>query len=833
MNVSAMRHGVLRPLLRRPGTTAVIVLTLALGIGVNTGIYSMFHQVLMQKLDVPSPGELVVLRSPGPISGSVSTTGAGGSDQVFSFPMYRDLRDAGDRLTGIAAYRNFGANLASRGRTSSGSGALVSDNFFTVLELRPTAGRLFWSDAGADGSAPRVAILSHSFWQERYGGDRSAVGETLIVNGQPLEILGVAPPGFRSMNPFNPSDVFVPVALVDELVPGRLWALDQRRSYWLYLFGRLAPGETVTGATASLQPRYRSLIVDIEAPLQEGASDQFMQRFVERRLELVPAATGQSRTHDGARAPMLLLMSVTALVLLVACVNVTNLLLATAATERGEIAVRQALGAGRRDIVMRQMLQLLVLGGLGTAVSLPIALATTRLVVGMVPGTVQGLLDASLDWHVLATAIGVAAVAVLIAGLAPVVQVMRANPIGAIREQSGRTGANRAAARFRSGLIATQIAFALALLVISGLFIQSLVHIGRVDLGLERESVLTFSVSPGQNGYSPEQSRALFATIEERLAATPGVLSAAASMVPILSDSNWNGSVTVEGFEAGPDSDTDASFNAVGPAFFDVLSIPRISGRGFTSADGQGRPRVAIVNRAFAEKFDLGDDAVGRRMGSNSDSEIEIVGMVADAAYSSVKEPIPAQYFLPMAQTSTVGSASFYVRAAGDPSMLAPTVRSLVRDLDADLPVDNLETLDLVVRENVFVDRLIGRLASLFALLATALAAVGLFGVLSFTLARRTSEIGLRAALGASPAGVQRMVLGQTLKLALAGCAAGLLLGWLLGRLASGLLYEMSALSPSVMVGATVLLVLVALASGYAPARRAARIHPVEALRYE
>lgn len=833
MKVDTIRRGALRPLLRRPGTTAVIVLTLALGIGVNTGIYSIFHQVLLQKLDVPAPDRLVVLRSEGPLSGSVSTSSAGGSEQVFSYPMFRDLRDASDRLTGIAAYRNFGVNLAGRDRTSSGAGAFVSDNYFDVLGLRPAAGRLSWSNAGTSGAAPRVVVLSHAFWQERYGADRSAIGETLVVNGQPLEILGVAPPGFRSMNPFNPSDVFVPVTLVEELVTGRTWVRDQRRSHWLYLFGRLAPGASAEAAAASLAPLYGNLIAEIEAPLQQGASDQFMARFLQRQLELVPASTGQSRTHGGARVPMMLLMSVTGLVLLVACVNVTNLLLAMAATERGETAVRQALGARRRDLVTRRLTQLIALGAVGTIASLPVALATTRLVVGMVPGPVQGIFDAGVSWTVLGAAVAVTALALIFAGLAPVVQALRADPIGAIREQSGRTGANRAAARFRSGLITAQIAFALALLVVSGLFIQSLIQIADVDLGLERESVLTFSISPAQNGYTPEQSRALFETVEARLSATAGVLAAASSMVPILSDSNWNGSVTVQGFDAGPDTDTDASFNAVGPAFFDALSIPRLAGRGFSRDDGPDRQRVAIVNRAFTEKFGLGDDAIGRRMGSGSELDTEIIGVVGDAAYSSVKDPIPAQYFLPMAQTTSVGTANFYLRTAADPSTMASTVRALIRELDADLPVDRVETLDRVVRQNLFIDRMIGSLASLFALLATALAAVGLFGVLSFTLARRTGEIGLRAALGASPTGVRRMVLGQTLRLAAIGCAVGLVIGWLLGQLASSLLYELSPLSPVVMGSATLILLTVALASGYGPARRAARIHPVEALRYE
>jgi predicted permease len=637
------------------------------------------------------------------------------------------------------------------------------------------------------------------------------------------------------MNPFAPGDVFVPATLVDDLFFANTWGLDDRRSYWLYLFGRLAPGVTSEQAAASIQPLFRNLILEVESPLQQAASDQYIQRFRARKIELLPGGRGQSLAFDEGRLPLLLLMAVTVLVLVVACVNVTNLLLAIAASEQGETAVRQALGARRRHLIMRRILQLTALGAVGAAVSVPVALATTHLVIGLIPSSELGALEPGLNLPVFGMGIVFSVLALLIAGLVPILQAVTADPMRAIRDQGGRNSSSRAAARFRSGLIATQIAFALALLVVSGLFIQSLVNIGRVDLGLNEESVLTFSISPGQNGYPPAQTRELFRTVEQRLSALPGVMSAAASRVPILTNNNWNSSVAVEGFDAGPDTDTSVRINSVGPAFFDALSIPLLAGRAFGEADSRGRPSVAIVNRALARKFDLGDDVVGKRMsmGTGGDLDIEIVGLIADTAYSSVKDAPPPQLYTPIDQASTLSSANFYVRAAGDPAGLIADVRALIRQLDADLPVDDLQTLELVVDQNVFLDQLIGTLASLFAVLATALAAVGLFGVLSFSMARRTRELGLRAALGASPARLERLVLAQTLRLALAGSVIGLLLGWLLGRLAAGLLYELSPLAPGVMAGSVAVLALVTLVAGYLPARRAARIHPVEALRYE
>lgn len=825
----------IRPLLRRKGITVIVVITLALGVGVNAGVFSIFHQILLQEIDVPKPDEIVVLDSPGPRNGSVSTDGTGRSRQVFSFSMYQDLRGVSDMLTGLGAFRRFGVNLGARGRTSSGSGLLVSGSYFNALELRPVAGRFFAASEVIAAGGPEVVVLSHAFWQERYGGDRSAIGETLVVNGRTLEVVGVAPPGFRGINRFETVDVFAPLTLVGELTTATSWDLENRQSHWLYLFGRLGEGISIDEARAGLAPTFNRLIREVEAPMQQGMSDTWMQRFVERRLHLLPAVHGQSNTLEATRTPLTLLLIVAALVLLVASVNITNLLLALGASERGETAVRQALGAGRRHILVQRAMMLVVLALAGCAVSLPVAVSTLRLVMALLPGGDSGVLSATLDWRMLGAGLATSTVAIVLAGLVPLVQALKSRPIESIRDQGARSGMSRAAARFRSILVTAQIALALALLVVSGLFIRSLANISSVDLGLEPEPVLSFSISPARNGYSTEQARELFHTVEQRLGALPGVAAASVSMVPILTDSNWNSNVSVQGFDASPDTDTDASFNAVGPAFFEALSIPLLRGRSFDAAHTRDRARVAIVNQAFADKFDMGPEVVGKRMarGEGGELDIEIVGLVADAAYSTVKDAVPPQFFLSMYQTEHVGSASFYLRALNDPETLIPAVRGILAELDPNLPVDNLATLDIVLRQTVVLDRIISTLALVFAALATGLATVGLYGVLTFSLAQRTGELGLRAALGASPAGLRRMVLSQTLRLAIVGGAVGLLLAWLLGRMAQGLLYELSPLEPWVMLGAVALLLAVVLVAGWLPARRAASIQPVRALRYE
>lgn len=835
MTISPGFRDAIRTLLRRPGLGIIIVLTLALGVGVNAGIFSIFHQVMLQELEVPDPGELVVFHSPGPRDGSVSTDGTGRVSQIFSYPLYEDLQSAGDRLTGIGAFRAIAANVSARGHTSSGSGLLVSGNYFEVLDVHPVAGRFFGNDEVVSAGAPRVAVLSHSFWQERFGADPSVIGESIIINGESLEIIGVAPPGFRGLNRFNRTDVFAPVTLVGDLVLGDFWNLETRRSHWLYVFGRLADGATVEQAEATLEPAFKRVIREIEAPLQQDHSDNWIERFVARELELLPAAQGQANTLEAARTPLTLLLVVAGLVLVVACVNIANLLLALGASERGATAVRQALGARRRHILVQRMTVLGLLALAGALIALPVALGTLRLVLFLLPADNGVTISAALDWRVIAAGLAASAVAMVLAGLVPVFQAFGTRPIEAIRDQDSRSGPGRSAARFRSGLVSAQIALALALLVVSGLFIKSLANINSVDLGVRPEPVLSFSISPARNGYSPERSRELFHTVEQRLSALPGVASASASMVPILSDTNWDSNVSVQGFESSPDTNTNARYNAVGPAFFDALSIPFLRGRRFSERDVADRTRVAIVNQSFIRKFDMGRDAVGKRMsqGSGGDLDIEIIGVVADAAYSNIKQGTPPQFFLSIYQMQNVGSANFYVRAIADPEALVPAVRDVIAELDPDLPVDNMATMDEVIDNNAFLDRTIGTLASMFAILATVLASVGLFGVLSFMLAQRTGEMGLRAALGASPTGLRCMVLIYTLRLAAAGGAMGLVLAWLLGRLARGLLYELSPLEPWVLLGAVTLLFAVILTASWIPARRAAEVQPVQALRYE
>ena len=838
MSAHPVIRDALRPLLRRKGMTATIVIMLALGVGVNAGSFSIFHQILLQKLPIAQPDEMYALASPGPRQGANSTDGTGRDPFVFSYSMWQDLNAIEAPHEGLAGFRNFGANLGFEGQTSSASGSFVTPNYFQVLGLAPTLGRLFQPDEYKTAGERAVVVLAHGYWQREFGANRDVIGRTLVVNGQSLEIIGVAPREFVGVNRFSPADVFVPITMVTELTD-RSWRLEPRNNYWIYLLMRIPADTSPERVVSELEPRYRAIVREFDAPLLDEVSDSWRQRFLARGLELHPIGRGMSVTRDGARTPLTLMLSLTGLVLLVACVNIANLLLAMAIRDRGETAVRMALGAGRGKVLMRQSLQLLVLTLLGALACVPVAIVTLHIVLGFIPDASETPLSATLDWRLLATGLAVSAGAMLLAGALPLLQVLGSQPIAAIREQAGRSGASRFSSRLRSALVTGQIALALTLLVVSGLFIQSLFNVARVDLGMKIDQVVAFSISPSQNGYPDKRSAALFRELGQRLNELPGVASASVSMIPLLRNTISTSNTTVEGFGASPDTDTNTTsrFNVVGSRFFETLSIPRLAGRSFTSQDSAGRPKVAIVNRAFAEKFEMGDAVVGKRMaratGSDVDLDIEIVGLVADAHYSNVKVDPPPQFFLPIGQMPGLGSAVFYARTQSDPAALMRAIPPLVAEFDPNLPVENLATLERVSRQNIVIERMAGTLASLFAGLATVLAAVGLFGVLNFSMAQRSTELGLRAALGASPGKLKRMMLRHALVLAVIGIVIGTGLALVLGRLSAILLYGISPFDPMILLLAAVLLLAVVLLASYLPARRAAAVQPVQALRYE
>lgn len=827
----------LRTLFRTPLVTAVAILSLALGIGANAAIFSIFNQMLLDALPVQAPEQLVNLSSPGPKQGSTSCGNAGDCDHVFSYPMFRDLQKMQTVFTGIAAHLSFGANLSFDGQTISGSGMYVSGSYFPVLGVQPALGRLISPQDDQKTGESAVVVLSHTYWTRQFGGRGDVINRTMVVNGRTLTIVGIAPPLFTGTTLGTNADVFVPITMRGVLTPG-FNGFANRRSYWAYLFARLAPGVTIEQARAGLDGVYAGILNDVEAPLQQGYSDARMREFRAKKLGIEPGAQGQSTVRAQAGPSLRILLGVTGLVLLIACANIANLLLARANRRTGEMAVRLSIGASRWQLVRQLLTESLLLAAMGGIVGLFVARWTLYGIAAILPERAATSFRTELDPTVLVFAAVVTIATGILFGLFPALHSTRPDLLPSLKGQSGQPSGARGAARFRTALAVFQITLSMTLLTASGLFIRSLANISAVDLGFHTENVVTFSVAPELNGYDQPRSQAFFARLEEELARQPGVTSVTGAVVAVLQGNNWGTDVAVQGFQSGPEIDSNSRMNMVGPDYFKTLGMPILAGREFTHQDTMGSAKVAIVNEAFVRKFKLGSDVVGKMMsdqgsGSGVALDMQIVGVVKDAKYSEVKGAVPALFFKPYKQTERVSSLTMYAKTAGDPSALTAQVRRLVQSLDPNLPVRRLYTLPDQVRDNVFLDRFIGIMSTSFAVLATLLAAIGLYGVLAYTVAQRTREIGLRMALGAAPGRVRMMVLRQVGIMTLIGSFIGLTVSFWLGTFAEGLLFELNGRDPVVFVTASLILTAVALAAGLIPAHRASQVDPMTALRYE
>ena len=827
-----IRHAA-RSLRRRPLVTGVAALSLALGIGVNTAIFSVFNELLLRSLPVPAPEELVNVTSPGPHPGNTSTGDAGGAPFVFTHPLFRDLERVQTSFTSLGGFRDIRANLAFRGETTSEEGLLVSGGYFGTLRLRPALGRLLTPDDDRDGGVNDVVVLSHRYWTRRFNASRAVLNDTLTINGVPMTIVGVAPDGFKGTSTMDLERFFVPLRMAPRV--SRWRDPTSRRNWFIYVFGRVKPGLTMAQAEARLRPPFDAVIRDIDLPAQLARlKADARAAYAKRTVVLEAGSRGHNANRDETMAVLSILFAVTGFVLLIACANVANLLLARATERSGEIAVRRAVGASSAGILRLMFLEATLLAMLGGAGALLVSGMTLSGLTRLVPGPDADILRVSIDSTALLFTAGLGLVTALAFGVMPAVHALR-RTAERIPAGQGRTTNTRSTTRLRALLAGSQVALATALLALAGLLVASLANLARVDLGIQRAGLSMFRIAPVLNGYQPPQSMALFDRVAASLQQTPGVVSVSAATVPLLADTSNGSDMTATGFTPGPDDDRHALSSDVGERYFATVGIPLIAGREFTAADSDVSRPVAIVNEAFARKFRLGRSPVGARIGTEGKPpDIEIVGVVADATYNSARETAPAQFFRPYRQVAP-GLLTFYVRTAPglDPASVMRAIPALVHRLDANLPIEAMRTMDEQFDDNTTSERVVMTLSASLAALATLLAAIGLYAVLAYSVSQRVREIGIRMALGARGSDVRAMVLGQTSRIAVTASLIGVGLAMGMARLTQSMLYGVTPMDPRVQGGAALLMLAVALCAGLLPARRAAAVDPVEALRAE
>ena len=827
-------HGV-RALRRSPVFTTAAVLTLALGIGANTAIFSLLDQVVLRSLPIASPERLVAVHGSYTGPGDSSSSWTTNSESVFPYPFYRDLRDRVPAFAGIVACAVAPVRIGWRSSTQAAAAELVTGNYFPTLGAPVVLGRAIApDDDGAPGANP-VAVLSHAFWAGRLGADPAIVGQRVAINGQPFVVIGVAGADFNGLVQGESPDVFVPLAMQRAIIP-TMTSMEDRTFSWLTIFARLKPGESLGKAQAATDVVFRAIH---EADLSQGGGPRDQREresLLKSRLELRPAAHGITELREKWEKPLTVLMIMVGLVLLIACANVAGLLLARATGRQREIAIRLALGAKRSALVKQLLIEGMLLAVAGVAAGLLLEHWSTSALLRILPrDAAGGWVTNSLDLRVFGYSLAVSLVCALLFALVPALQATRPNVAGTLKDQASNVLSRGHSARLRRMLVTAQMALSLLLVVGAGLFSMSATNLLNADRGFRTKRLSMFLVDATliRNGAA---ATVFYGDLLERLNGLPGQAGVAAGDGGPYSGAGWGSGIKVEGYHPDDKGFASSSLEAISAGYFRTLGIPLRAGREFNDRDTAAAPKAVVINEAFAKRYFAGQNPIGRHVAIGGPKtpvlDREIVGIAADVR-SNVRRPVGSTMYFPYTQREKPARLAFYVRATGDEARLAGEIRRAVREADAGLPVPEIKPIELRISESLYTTRLVAALSTAFGILATLLAAIGLYGVIAFAVARRTGEIGVRLALGALPADVVRMVLFDAGRMAAAGIVIGLAAAFVVSRYVESQLFGIQAADLLVYAGAAGTLAAVAALAAFLPARRASRIDPISALRYE
>lgn len=827
----------LRQFGRAPGFTVIAVITLALGIGANAAIFSLVNQVLLRNLPVVEPDRLVLLKFIGSDTGHTSSYG-GDVQQYFSFPMYRDLRNQNSVFSGMLTMFPTQVGIQWKNTPSLANSELVSGNYFSLLGVKPALGRLFVpEDSATPGGAPFV-VLSYRFWKQRLGADPAVIKQSILVNGNLFAIVGVAQPGFDSVIAGTVPDFFVPITMKAKMTPG--WDdLENRRSRWLNIIARLKPGVTTQQAEAAVNPLWKALRAQ-ELQSIPSRSQRFREQFVEKSyLSLLDASKGFSPLRQAMRVPLLILLGMVGLLTLMATANVGSLLLVRAAGRIREMSVRYALGATRPRVIRQLLVEGLALGLTGGLFGVLIAPVLAGVLISFVNPSATNVgmtsLSPSPDARVLLFTFVTSVVASILFSLAPILQFYRPKVTPALKQQT--VTAEGGHARFRRITVGVQIGLSLLLLVGAGLFTRTLKNLKSADVGFRTDHLLTFQLDPRLSGYETSSVAPLYKRLLDSLAAQPGVQAVGMTDDPDLAQNDNTFSIKVPGYQAQEGERMSFEWERVSPGYFATLQLPLVTGRVFGNQDGPATAKVVVVNESFVRKFfGTPEQAIDKSFSqgpANARNEFRIVGVVKDAKHFSLHDEPKPIFYSPIFQQREPSAVMVYVRTQQAPDSSAGTVRAAVSGIDTRLVVDPLQSMDSQIDGTLTSERMLSFLASCFGIVAIVVTAIGLYGVLAFSIAQRTREIGIRMALGATRGSVVKMVLREVLLLTGLSVALALPLSLALSTLVKSQLFGISERDPATLLSVTLAIASVALLAAWAPVRRATQVQPMNALRYE